>query len=52
MAGEKMKLVKKAMKDVLKILHKDDRLAIVEFDHRGLKLCPLMRVTRKNKREF
>jgi uncharacterized protein with von Willebrand factor type A (vWA) domain len=50
--GGKMNLLKKAMKDILKILHKDDRLCLIEFDHRGLKLCPLMRVTRKNKREF
>lgn len=36
-----MELLKKSMLDLLKILHKDDRLCIVEFDHRGLKLSPL-----------
>ena len=40
------------MKDILKILHKDDRLCIIEFDHNAIKLCPLMRVTRKNKKVF
>lgn len=36
-----MELLKRSMIDLLKILHKDDRLCIVEFDHRGLKLSPL-----------
>lgn len=36
-----MELLKRSMLDLLKILHKDDRLCIIEFDHRGLKLSPL-----------
>ena len=52
MAGEKMEYVKDSMIDILRILHKDDRLCLVEFDHNGVKLSPFLRCTNKNKREF
>lgn len=47
-----MEYVQDSMIDLLNLLHKDDRLCIVEFDHNAKKLSPLLRTTNKNKREF
>lgn len=47
-----MEYVKDSLIDLLKILHKDDRLCLIEFDHNAIKLSPLIRCTNKNKREF
>ena len=47
-----MEYVKDSLIDLLTILHKDDRLCLVEFDHNGKKLSPLLRCTNKNKRAF
>ena len=45
MSGDKMNLVKKSLKHLLKLLQPNDRLCLIEFDDQYYRLTRLMRVT-------
>ena len=52
MAGEKIDFLKSALKDVIDLLHEDDRICIVEFDNRVNRVIPLVRANKANKKRI
>ncbi|CAD8136907.1 unnamed protein product [Paramecium octaurelia] len=52
MSGEKMHLVKKSLKHLLKMLQPQDRLCLIEFDDQNYRLTRLMRATQENMYKF
>ncbi|CAD8076924.1 unnamed protein product [Paramecium sonneborni] len=52
MQGEKIKLVRKTLKQMLTFLQPVDRLCLIMFDCRCYRLTRLMRVTQENVRKF
>jgi len=50
MAGEKIEFVKEALKDMLDLLHHEDRICFVEFDNRVNRVTPLVRASHENKK--
>lgn len=41
MKGEKIDNVKKALKYLLELLGENDRICLITFNHKGVRLCPL-----------
>ena len=52
MAGEKIEFVKDALKDMLELLHHEDRICFVEFDNRVNRVTPLVRASNVNKKKM
>ena len=50
MSGEKIDFVKDALKDMLELLHHEDRICFVEFDNRVNRVTPLVRASNSNKK--
>ena len=52
MAGEKIEFVKQALKDMIDLLHHEDRICLVEFDNRVNRVSPLVRASNENKKRM
>jgi len=50
MEGEKIEFVKEALKDMIELLHHEDRICLVEFDNRVNRITPLIRASPDNKK--
>lgn len=52
MAGEKIQFVKEALRDMIELLHHEDRICLVEFDNRVNRVTPLVRANNANKKRM
>lgn len=52
MSGEKIKLVRETLKYLVDLMGENDRLSLILFESTASRLCPLLRVTSKNKSHF